>query len=109
MRSPCLEPGCPDYAAYRGRCQRHRRQRERQINRKGRALYNTKRWAQTRKRKLYASPLCERCGRVATDIHHRHGVANGNPYALEGLEALCRSCHSKETRAEQTSGVGWPE
>ena len=57
----------------------------------------------TRRRKLADTPLCERCGQIATDVHHRHDLAQGgNPWALDGLEALCHACHSRETRARQT-------
>lgn len=65
----------------------------------------------TRRAKLVQSPLCEyldpdegRCGRIATDVHHRHDLAEGgNPFAMENLESLCHSHHSQITRAAQLS------
>jgi 5-methylcytosine-specific restriction enzyme A len=119
MRGLCAEARCPDPPVYRGRCQRHARQRDRQINRAGRAIYNTKRWKLTRRRKLTETPLCE-CGAIATDVHHLQDIADGgDPWAMANLQSLCHSCHSKTTRAAQqpcprchgatTQGtVGWP-
>lgn len=95
----CQHRGCSGLATYRGRCKVHARKREAGIRRVGKAVYGTKRWKMTRKRKLSITPLCERCFEIATDVHHKRGVAN-DPWALDGLEALCVSCHSKETRRE---------
>lgn len=96
---PCLEPRCPELVK-RGRCQEHTRRYDQAIRRQGRQVYATKRWKVLRKRKLYLDSLCERCGEVASDVHHRHGVAN-DAWSLEGLESLCHGCHSAETRREQ--------
>lgn len=106
---PCAEPGCGSFATYRGRCQRHARQRDKQINRAGRSIYNSKRWKLLRRRKLFLTPLCEYvdpeegpCMEVATDVHHKHGVKL-DPWAIEGLESLCHPHHSMVTRQEQLS------
>lgn len=106
---PCLEPRCPSPATYRGRCQRHARQRDKQIARAGKSIYNTKRWQLTRKRKLFLTPLCEYvdpdegpCMAVATDVHHKQDIAEGgDPWDMGNLEALCHSHHSMVTRARQ--------
>lgn len=107
---PCLEAGCPNLSAYRGRCQRHARQRDKQINRAGRSLYSTKRWKILRRRKLFLNPLCEYvdpdegpCMEIATDVHHKSGVEN-NPWDIKGLEALCHAHHSQVTRQSQLAG-----
>lgn len=82
----------------------HSKERDASIERSGRVIYNTKRWQMTRKRKLALNPICEQCNNdLATDVHHKHGVAN-DPWSIEGLEALCHSCHSRVTRAGQVGG-----
>ena len=67
--------------------------------------YNTQRWQKLRRLKLRRSPLCARCHpRVvaAVDVHHVHAIRNGgDPWGIDGLEALCHQCHSKVTRYEQ--------
>lgn len=53
-----------------------------------------------------ATGACERCGRATKlTVHHRHRVKwNKKPmqadHRSEGMEALCKSCHVKEHRAE---------
>jgi len=53
-----------------------------------------------------ANGACERCGRATKlTVHHRHRVKwNKKPmqadHRPEGMEALCKSCHVKEHRAE---------
>lgn len=96
----CSEPRCPNPATYRGRCATHSAMRERTRTKRGREVYGKERWKQLRRRKLLATPLCERCYRVASDVHHKHGV-EADPWAIEGLESLCHSCHSQETRRYQ--------
>ena len=100
----CAEPGCPEPAVYRGRCRAHGRERERAWS-PNKAVYGTKRWRMLRRAKLGRSPVCERCGvRLATDVHHRVDLRDGgDPWDVEGLEALCRACHSRETRLRQTT------
>jgi RNA-directed DNA polymerase len=54
-----------------------------------------------------ANGACERCGRATKlTVHHRHRVKwNKKPmqadHRPEGMEALCKSCHDKEHRAER--------
>lgn len=102
--SVCAKSGCPNPATYRGRCQRHARQREREINRTGYSLYRSQRWKYTRRAQLMRQPLCEECGRIATDIHHRVDLVDGgNPWAPENLASLCRKHHSQITRKRQAA------
>lgn len=101
-----MEPCCPAVVAYRGRCQRHAREREQQTNRAGRKTYSRKRWKLTRSYYLFNHPLCEcddpTCFEIATDVHHRIDLADGGaPYDQANLQALAAACHSKLTRANQ--------
>lgn len=105
MKSPCIEPRCPDLATPkgRGRCQRHARERDKSLNRAGRKVYSTKRWEITRRKKLHDSPICERCNKELADtVHHRVDLAEGgDEFAMSNLESCCGPCHSKETRSRQ--------
>jgi len=39
--------------------------------------------------------LCEECGAVAVDIHHKIKRSQGGSDEVDNLIALCRKCHSK--------------
>jgi 5-methylcytosine-specific restriction endonuclease McrA len=58
-----------------------------------------RRWRdRTRAKFLADHPLCEHCGRIATDVHHRVDIAaGGSHWAFENLQALCHSCHGRES------------
>jgi 5-methylcytosine-specific restriction endonuclease McrA len=97
----CHEPRCASPATYRGRCAQHSRQRERQTH-GNKGIYATAKWRHTRKRVLFLTPLCAKCGAIATDVHHRIDISDGGDlWALDNLEALCHPCHSKITRRAQ--------
>jgi 5-methylcytosine-specific restriction enzyme A len=101
----CAEAGCQARVS-RGRCARHRRERDRRYLSRNRQLYNSKRWRLTRERKLSISPTCERCGEtLAQEVHHRTSLADDdsdrNRWSLDGLVSVCKPCHSRETRREQ--------
>ena len=50
------------------------------------------------------SNVCERCGRIATDVHHRVDLRDGgDPYASENLASLCHECHAKVGRERQVA------
>jgi 5-methylcytosine-specific restriction protein A len=113
----CREPGCPNPAGKRGLCDDHRRAYERERSRARRGsdaaernrFYARKRWRLTARRKRFDNPLCERCGNVATEVHHNPPLAQLlarglNPYSPDYLVSLCRPCHSAETRREQHDG-----
>ena len=61
-----------------------------------------RRWQRLRATVLATSPLCAECQRQghitpATDVHHRVAKRAGGEDALENLEPLCHSCHSRVT------------
>lgn len=66
-------------------------------------FYDTKEWQKTRKIKLTADPLCERCKRIpAAHVHH---VKPYKEYPelglrLDNLQSLCRNCHDDMTIEE---------
>lgn len=96
----CLEPRCPERAVYRGRCQHHARQRERQTH-PNKGIYNSKRWRLLRRRVLFEQPLCD-CGEIATDVDHIVPIEHGGPvWSRQNLKARCGPCHARKTRAEQ--------
>jgi 5-methylcytosine-specific restriction enzyme A len=105
----CLEPGCPNTVTGRGRCDEHRKTRERDRSRVRRQeardrnrMYARKRWAMFRKHKLFLNPICEICDRVlANEVHHKIALEDGGaPYALDNVLSTCKPCHSRETRRE---------
>jgi len=40
--------------------------------------------------------LCEKCGFIAVDIHHKVKRSRGGTDEADNLIALCRDCHNKE-------------
>jgi len=105
---PCADKTCPNPATYRGRCQRHARERQNVINldrAAQRKIYNSKRWQLTRRKHLFDNPLCD-CGAIATDVHHKTDLADGGePFASSNLQALCAGCHSKITGGRVWAGA----
>lgn len=102
----CAEPGCPGYAAYRGRCVFHARRHERISHPlANQAVYNSKRWQVLREAQLSAEPLCQwfaGCGKIASDVDHiRPLQEGGNPYDPANVQSLCGSHHAMKTRREQ--------
>lgn len=95
----CLTPRCPDPATYRGRCQRHAKQRNTETHR-NRNIYSSAKWKHTRNKVLAEEPLCP-CGELSTDVHHIVDMdEGGDPWARSNLQALCHACHSRITRRE---------
>ncbi|QGJ92060.1 hypothetical protein SEA_KEELAN_96 [Gordonia phage Keelan] len=41
--------------------------------------------------------LCEKCGRVATDMHHRKNRSQGGKWNPANVIHLCRECHAHMT------------
>ena len=89
------------------RCDQHKRSKELSKNRPGDPFYTSRRWRALRERILRRDPLCVRClavGRTepANEVHHivPRKQAEALRYDELNLEALCKSCHSRETRRE---------
>jgi 5-methylcytosine-specific restriction protein A len=96
---PCRQAGCPELVTDRqGLCKVHKaaRYREQDRGRKRDPLYNSTPWRQLRAEHLSRQPFCERCGRIATVVHHITPLAEAPHRGLDptNLEALCFSCHS---------------
>ena len=71
-----------------------------------RAKLNTARWARTR-RAVFARDdyRCRNCGRASRlECDHVRPLWQ-HPYALEGLQALCVTCHVAKTTAERPQPV----
>ena len=97
----CLEARCPNPQTYRGRCQRHARQRER-VTHPNKHIYNSAKWANTRRKQLHDHPLCAECGRIATDVDHIQPIEHGGDvWSPDNLQSLCRKHHGRKTRTEQ--------
>ena len=46
-----------------------------------------------REKKLKIDPLCERCLRKATQVHHKIALVCGGKDELDNLASLCDMCH----------------
>ena len=108
----CSEAGCASAAVSRGRCRAHAREADRRHHPgEHRKVYSRRRWAMARRRQIVREPMCERCGRLATDVHHRIDLRDGgDPYSSENLASLCHECHAKLGRERQVAvakGYGW--
>lgn len=70
-----------------------------------RLFYNSKIWRNLRARFLKQHPVC-RCGVPATQVDHKRSVREdwNLRLALENLQALCQSCHSRKTAAISIAG-----
>ncbi len=107
----CLEPRCGNPATGRGRCDEHRKAQEAQRSRARRAdaqernrMYARKRWAMTRKAKLFANPLCELehpgCQGIANEVHHKTAMEDGGAeYDLDNLVSACKPCTAERQQA----------
>jgi 5-methylcytosine-specific restriction endonuclease McrA len=104
----CLEPRCGNPATGRGRCDEHRKAQEAQRSRARRTearernrMYARKRWAMTRKAKLFANPICELehpgCLGIATEVHHKIAMEDGGAeYAMDNLVTACKPRHARK-------------
>jgi 5-methylcytosine-specific restriction enzyme A len=96
----------------RGERERERNRRRRADPDRGRsiAIRHSKKWLMTRKKVLAENPLCEDCGqRLAEEVDHRIPLSQGgDPYAIDGLSALCRPCHWRKAARENAAG-GFPD
>lgn len=114
---PCRVPGCPGLAsAGQMYCEIHKKNKPPGLDRGSSAQrgYGS-RWQRIRKMFLAEHPLC--CDPFglhanivvpATDVDHIIPRRAGGSDAADNLQALCHSCHSKKTNAEQGRGVQKP-
>lgn len=109
-KRPCRYKGCPELTeSASGYCEKHEKLIESQYNKYGRTPEAKRRygrqWQKTRAAFLAINPLCEMCKRqgrytLAQEVHHIKAVVDGGTNEFENLMALCKSCHSKITYAE---------
>ena len=66
-------------------------------------FYKSPAWLAARELKIVSvNGLCERCGQVGIEVHHKERltVDNVNDSSIslnqENLELLCRECHNRE-------------
>ena len=99
----CLHPGCPAYAVPgSSRCLRHRVIR---VDRRPSASQRgyDRQWMAIRRAVLAEEPRCRGCGAKATMVDHIRPLRLGGTHDRWNLQALCRSCHARKTRAEMVS------
>lgn len=100
----CNEPGCRTLTTAR-LCPLHQAQNEKQYEAaRGTAAERgyTATWSRLRRMKLADSPLCQRCGRAATLVHHRDRDTGNS--SEDNLESLCSACHRCEHKEERWRG-----
>jgi 5-methylcytosine-specific restriction endonuclease McrA len=91
----CGTPGCPNPATVRGHCRVHATQQRKYNRSVNDAFYSSKAWKISRRAQLHDFPLCDICGYIATDVHHRTPIEAGGPKRdPANLRSLCRPCHS---------------
>lgn len=93
QRHFCGHPGCPELVRGRPYCSAHTPPDSRPSpSARG---YNWT-WRKIRAAYLAEHPRCERCGTESVEVHHKDGDTSNNEWW--NLEALCKPCHSRETR-----------
>ena len=127
-RHCCAHRGCTEWATHGSYCQKHYEQfLERQKEKKKKKfqtwqeykkqtgyerppeqkLYNCKRWRKTSQLYLIQHPVCEICGRPATDVDHivPHKGDERLFWLVTNFQALCRDCHNKKTYEENVAAL----
>jgi 5-methylcytosine-specific restriction endonuclease McrA len=66
---------------------------------------NTVQWRAIRKAQLERFPLCAHCGQPANEVDHIENDSRKNLIGRD-LQSLCKSCHSRKTRAEMNQAQG---
>jgi 5-methylcytosine-specific restriction protein A len=99
-RRPCLQQGVPFHLSEPGksRCAAHAK--EGWPDRPGMGSD----WSTIRKRKLQASPRCERCGAKATTVDHVLARAFGGTDAPSNLMSLCAPCAKAKDHRDREEG-----
>lgn len=77
------------------------------------AFYRSSAWRRTRAAYLETRHhICERCGRPASIVHHRHHIDANNvddtsiTLNPDNLEALCQECHNREHFGQGVTAPG---
>jgi 5-methylcytosine-specific restriction enzyme A len=108
----CFEPGCPNLATGKGRCDEHRKPLERERSRKRReatkGVYKKQMWQRRRLQAIDKAPLCpgvldEPCPHTAIveEVDHIVPLSQGGAaYDADNLQALCSRCHQRKTAHE---------
>lgn len=61
-------------------------------------FYNSIAWKRLRQAKLWKTPLCESCGKPASDVDHKISIQSGGARTdSDNLQSLCHECHSRKT------------
>lgn len=66
-------------------------------------FYASRKWRKLRRVKIANNPICEECEKAyATEVHHISPLDRDydNRLNYDNLQALCKPCHSIETRKE---------
>lgn len=108
---PCSHIGCPALTrdSY---CPEHADDKkiEREANRKHigprikNPIYATAQWKRLRLMVIRRDPVCvaEGCRNFSAEVDHIIPLSKGgSAFALENLQALCKSCHTRKTLSEQ--------
>jgi hypothetical protein len=103
----CAETGCPGIAETGMYCPAHQNASSRNpdVKRPNDPWYARAAWKGkygVRRAKIRRDPLCEKCGAIATEIHHtrdewketRDWFLFMGGYNMEFLQSLCARCHS---------------
>lgn len=108
--TPCPSPGCPAITPPDTYCEDHSAEGWQGDDRPSAAQrgYDTK-WRKVRRSYLREHPLCEHCEdrdrvRAAKDVDHITPLSEGGARLdPDNFQALCRACHNRKTRREQTT------
>lgn len=67
------------------------------------SFYHSQQWRSTQRAYMISKNyICERCGKVASIVHHKTYITPGNIHDpnitlnWDNLEALCSTCHQNE-------------
>ena len=53
-------------------------------------------WKRLRDKYIKQHPLCERCGAIATEVHHIVPIIEGGKnHSIDNLMSVCESCHKE--------------
>jgi len=107
--STCKQVGCPG-ASFDGTgfCEKHIHLYQSFVKSQPRnPIYNTSKWKKLRKHMLMQSPICNRCKKLPSNVVHHLREARVFPelaFEESNLEALCSSCHNRESQREGMKG-----